>query len=71
MAAFAAWLARVRASLAFSTYQVETFFLIRLPIGRLSISERGFPRRMDIGAGPVGTNGSSARASVRSAVCRW
>jgi uncharacterized protein (TIGR03032 family) len=53
---FTAWLAGVRSSLAFTTYQAGKLFFIGLaPNGRLSIFERSFPRGMGLGIGPGGT----------------
>ncbi len=50
---FPEWLARVGASLAFTTYQAGKLFLIGLrPDGRLAVFERTFPRCMGLAVSP-------------------
>jgi uncharacterized protein (TIGR03032 family) len=50
---FTDWLARVGASLAFTTYQAGKLFLIGLrPDGRLAVFERTFARSMGLAASP-------------------
>lgn len=52
---FAPWLASVRASLAFTTYQAGKLFLIGVkPDGGLAVFERTFSRCMGLGVGPQG-----------------
>jgi len=49
---FPVWLASVRASLAFTTYQAGKLFMIGLtPEGRLAVHERSFRRCMGLGVG--------------------
>ncbi|GLK55982.1 uncharacterized protein (TIGR03032 family) [Methylopila capsulata] len=52
---FAAWLARAKVSLAFSTYQAGKLLLLGVrPDGRLSVFERSFKRSMGIAVAPGG-----------------
>jgi len=66
---FPAWLAAMKASLAFTTYQAGKLFLIGLKTdGRLAVFERTFPRSMGLG---VSADARSLLLATRNQILRF